>query len=116
MTSYVILLVLSVLFNATNLRVLALTAIVSAGIFLPVPAEHFYAWCSLIEICVFACAMLIGGGQAYAIAILSAMLIVIHFIGWSVDGTKSDTYLYFVRLYEHSELIVCLLGSWIIKK
>lgn len=111
MTSYVILLVLALLFNIGNPRVLALTVIVGAGIFVPIPAPHFYAWCAAVELLVLFLAMLVGSGQGHAVALLCVALLLCHLMGFLMDGYTSRAYFYLVRIYEHAELLICMLGS-----
>lgn len=111
MITYLALLVLAALFNTSNARVLVLTAIVGAGIFTPIPTEHFYMWCISVEVLVCLFAYMVGGGPGFAIITFSLSLILCHAMGILMDGYTSRAYHYLVRIFEHSELVVCMIGS-----
>lgn len=116
MESYEILLGLAILFNFRRPRALALIAVVGIGIFTPIPREHFYAWSALVEIIVFVFSFMVGGPKSQAVAFFCVLLIITHFMGYYMDGYHERSYHYMVRIYEHSELLVCMLGSRIRRK
>ena len=99
------------LLNVTTPRAMALTFAVGAGIFVGIPATHFYAWCVVVELLVLVFAMAVGGGQGHAIASLAMVLVLCHLMGAAMDGYTSRAYHYLVRVLEHAELLICMLGS-----
>ena len=100
-------------------RMLALTALVSAGIFVPVPASNFYLFCALGEATIGITAWLIGGcAAARPVWRISALLVAFHGLGFMLNGyAPSSPYHIIVRICEHAELLACiLLSSPIIKR
>ena len=118
MISYYILTLIAIAFNFRDNRMLALTILVSASIFVPVPAEHFYLTCSLCDALIGLLALCIGGIAARPVWRISVLLVAFHFLGYLLNGyAQSSPYHTIVRICEHAELLACiLLSSPIIKR
>ncbi len=112
MTSYALLLALALALNATDRKMLALTLIVGAGIFLPIPASNFYLVCILVEITVALVAIRIDAQASWLIVRLSMLLCAMHALGWLLDGyPPASPYHAGVKALEHAELLLCCLFS-----
>lgn len=112
MTSYAVLLAVALALNASSRRMLALTAIVGAGIFFPVPAQWFYPICMAIEILVALLALYLACHASSVIVRISILLVMMHITGWIWDGYPATSpYHWVVKLLEHAELIACILLS-----
>jgi hypothetical protein len=112
MTSYAVLLALALALNATDRRMFALSAIVGAGIFFPVPAHWFYPICMAIEVLVALLAVRLSCHASSMIVRISILLVVMHILGWIFNGyPTASPYHWAVRLLEHAELVACILFS-----
>ncbi len=110
--SYAILLCLALALNADDRRMLALTFVVGAGIFAPVPAEYFYLICILGEILIALAALRIHARGSRPISQISFLLVAFHLLGWLLNGYPiSSPYHVMVKVCEHAELIMCILLS-----
>lgn len=117
MISYALLLAAALALNAREHRMLALTLVVGAGIFAPIPDALFYLICMLVELLVGLVAYRIAAPASWLIVRMSAMLFVLHALGWWLDGyPAASPYHVSVRLLEHAELLFCCFFSEPIKK
>ena len=95
----------------------ALTMVVGAGIFVPIPDQWFYLTCMAVELVVAIMAYRIGAAASSMVIRMSAMLMMFHGLGWVFDGyPEYSPYHIAVKFLEHAELIVCILLSPPIKK
>lgn len=109
MISYAALLSLALLFNARDIRMLALSAMLGVGIFLPIPPVHFYLICALGEALIGLIAIRLVTPASLFIARVSLLLMAFHFMGWLLDGYPlSSPYHFLVRICEHAELLSCI--------
>ncbi len=117
MLSYAILLALAFMVNANNPRMLALTAVVGAGIFAPVPDANFYLICALGELLIGLVAMYIATNASMMIWRVSMLLLAFHFAGFLFNGYPPDSpYRILVKLAEHFELLSLIVLSNIFMK
>lgn len=112
MTSYFVLALIAVGINLLDRRMLALTAIVTAGVFAPVPAANFYLICALGEALIGLLAYRIGAAASRPIWRISGVLVIFHGLGYLLDGYPAGSpYHIVVRICEHTELVACILLS-----
>ncbi len=118
MISYAVLLALAIAINAGDMRMLALSAVIGAGIFAPVPAENFYLICALGEILIALLAYRFQANASRFIIRISTLLVASHGLGWWLNGyPASSPYHFIVKISEHAELLACiLLSNPVIKK
>ncbi len=91
---------------------LMLTLVVGVGVFIPVPASHFYLNCAIGEMCIFLMAYILGTPASIAIRVLSVQLAVAHGLGYYLNGYIPDSpYHTIVRYTEHLELLICAMFS-----
>lgn len=107
-----ILLAVATVLNLTDRRMLALTLLVGATIFLPVPSHsqlQFYGTCIIAELCVATFAVFYSSRASSLILYCCAGLIVSHFMGWVIDGSAPfSPYRYIVKVLEFSQLAACV--------
>lgn len=98
--------------NRSDSRMLALTAMVGASVFFPVPsytAEIFYSFCFASEIGVALAAFFVRNIAGLVTMELCALLAVTHMMGYEFDGSQPfSPYRYIVKLLEVSQLVVCV--------
>lgn len=112
MASYAILLALALSFNLGNVRMLALTLIVGAGIFAPVPDAQFYLICALGEALIGLLAYRIAADASLIVVRISAVLVLFHVLGDLLNGyPPTSPYHLLVRICEHAELLACIILS-----
>ena len=117
MTSYAILAIIATMLNVCDKKMLALTAIVTAGIFAPVPDANFYLICALGEALIGLLAYRINAAASRPIWRISILLMVFHGLGYLTNGYPlSSPYHIVVRICEHTELVACILFSGLITK
>lgn len=102
----------AVVLNIRDFRMLALTVLVGATIFLPVPSHtqmQFYGTCILVELCVLAwCVFINSRASSLMIHIVSAMILA-HFMGWILDGSEPlSPYRIIIKILEFSQIGVCV--------
>lgn len=102
--------------NRSDRRMLALTVLVAASVFLPVPrdsAEQFYLFCIAAETVVALVALaLIRARGSELIASLCIVLIVVHVMGYIMDGyPRLSGYRILVPILESLQLVACLCMS-----
>jgi len=84
---------------------LALSAVVGAGVFAPVPDESFYLVCAMGELLIGLIAYHLDTQASRPIMRISAILMMLHCLGWLLDGYPPDSpYHYLVGISEHAEL------------
>lgn len=110
-----ILLGLALLINLSDRKMLALTFIVAAGFFSPVPQtswQEFYMYCMLTEACVFIAAYNVKCYERYAIMLLAFLLFVCHAMGYWKDGYPAfSPYRSLVPMIEYMQIIACIIFS-----
>lgn len=117
MTSYAVLALIATVFNLRDRKMLALTALVTAGIFAPVPAANFYLVCALGEALIGLLAFRIGAAASRPVWRISALLVLFHGLGYLLNGyPPASPYHIIVQICEHAELVVCILLSGPITK
>lgn len=117
MTSYAIILAVALALNARDVRMLVLSLVVAAGIFMPIPDESFYLMCMAAEVLVASLALRLAAPASPIIVRISALLIGLHALGWVLDGyPPASPYHAGVKFLEHAELVVCCLFSPLISK
>lgn len=106
------LLATAVVLNVRDVRMLALTLLVGATIFLPVPAHtqmQFYGTCILVELSVLAYCVFLQSRASCLMAHIVAAMLVAHFMGWMLDGSPPlSPYRVIVKILEFSQLAVCV--------
>lgn len=107
--------ILAFLINATNRRMLALTLVVSASIYVPVPRhtyEAFYIFCIASESAVAGVAWLLRAEASTAIIVLCALLNLAHVTALQLDGFPPfSPYRLIVPIFEHAQIIACIILS-----
>lgn len=112
------LLALAAVLNLTDRRMLALTLVVGATIFLPVPSHtqlQFYGTCIMVETAVLVFSVFVTSrASGVMIHILLAMILA-HFMGWILDGSGPfSPYRSIVKILECAQLLACVALSPII--
>lgn len=100
--------------NALDRRMLALTALVGASIFLPTPAEYgaFYLYCVAAECLVAVVALWLRASASVVIAEVCVLLVITHAMGYSLDGSLPfSPYQMIIKLLEVAQLVVCIVLS-----
>lgn len=109
------LLLIGLAVNLPDRRALALTALVGAAVFVPVPREsafQFYSFCMLGEIVVAVSALVSRAPAASAIMNLCVLLIIAHVLGYALDGSPPfSPYRGIVKLLEVTQLAMCIVLS-----
>lgn len=117
MISYAILALIAAVFNLRDWRMLALTALVTVGVFAPVPNANFYLICALGEALIGLVAYRINATASRSVWRISILLMVFHGLGYLTNGYPlSSPYHIVVKICEHAELIFCILLSDLITK
>lgn len=102
----------AVYFNKKDVRMLLLTFIVAAGIFIPIPDKNFYYWCIVAEIGVALSSAIIWARASIFIIFFSIQLIFLHLSGMNFNGyLENSPYRIAVKITESSELLTCILLS-----
>jgi hypothetical protein len=88
---------------------LCLSALVTAGIFAPVPAANFYLVCALGEVLIGLLAFRIRAAASRPVLRISALLVIFHGLGYVLNGFPVNSpYHIVVRICEHAELLACI--------
>lgn len=118
MISYAALLLLAIAFNLGDWKMLALSCVIGAGIFYSIPPENFYITCAIGEAIIAGVAYFLQTNASKIIIRISIFLITFHLLGLRLDGYPAGSpYHLLVKVFEHAELLVCiLLSNPIIKK
>lgn len=112
MLSYAILLAIALAINLRDPKMLALSALVGAGVFAPVPDAHFYLVCALGETLIALVACRIGATASWFIVRVSTLLVIGHALGYFTNGYPPESpYHLFIKICEHAELIGCILTA-----
>jgi hypothetical protein len=97
--------------NIGDRRMLFLTMLVGASVFVPVPhesAEHFYSFCIAIEVAVGLTAWRSGTSAGAWVTDLCVLLVIAHVMGYALDGNLPfSPYRLVVKILELSQLAVC---------
>jgi hypothetical protein len=113
------LLLVGLILNCTDRRMLALTVIVGASVFLPVPvntALEFYSICIISEIFVGVMAYRTGREAGFLVANACVLLVIAHAMGYALDGSPPlSPYRLIVKILEISQLLVCAALSPVIE-
>lgn len=105
-----VMLLLAVVLNATDRRMLALTFAVGANIFWPAPESYdqFYIFCIAAECAVAFTALALRATASILVAEVCALLVITHLMGYSLDGSPPfSPYRVIVKLLEFSQLAAC---------
>ena len=117
MISYAVLVLIAVVLNLCDRRMLVLIALVGTGIFAPVPAANFYLICALGEVLIGLLSYRIGAFASRPVWRISALLVVFHGLGYLMNGyPPASPYHIIVQICEHAELVACILLSEVITK
>lgn len=112
MQSYAILLAVALAINLRDRKMLALSALVGAGVFAPVPDANFYLICALGETLIALAACRIGAAASLFVARVSILLVAGHALGYFTNGYPPESpYHLFIKICEHAELIGCILTA-----
>lgn len=111
-----VLLAIAAALNLRDWRGLALTLLVGANIFMPMPqhtAEAFYAGCIAAELVVLASSLLLKCRASEFIGYASVLLVISHFMGYSLDAGSNplSPYRGIVKLLEVGQLLACVAFS-----
>lgn len=88
---------------------LALSAVIGCGVFLPVPASYFYLVCALGEALIALLALQLKTPASMFVVRVSLLLMAFHFLGWLLNGYPATSpYHLLVRICEHAELLSCI--------
>jgi hypothetical protein len=113
--AYAILLVLGLVLNRKDWRMLTITAVVGISVFIPVPrdtAEHFYFFCIGAECVVALIALSISSRASVAIAECCMLLVIAHVMAYYLDGNPPlSPYRMIVKLLESVQLVCCIVAS-----
>jgi hypothetical protein len=107
-----VLLTFGVLLNISDRRMLALTLLVGASIFMPVPRDtalQFYSLCIAAELLVGVLAYALHARASGLITDVCAVLVIAHMLGYALDGYPPfSPYRSIVKLLEVSQLLACV--------
>lgn len=102
----------AVVLNIRDVRMLALTVLVGATVFLPVPSHtqmQFYGTCILVELCVLAWCVFLPSRASSLMIHIVLLMVVAHFMGWILDGSPPlSPYRVIVKVLEISQLLACV--------
>lgn len=112
------LLVLGLMLNMFNWRMLLLTSVVGAGFFIPPPDQSqfaFFSFAIAMETMVGVLAISIDRKAGIWIADISVLLVCSHLMGWYLDGNPPfSPYRLIVKLLEFSQIAACVALSPVI--
>ena len=117
MMAYALLLCLGLWSNRLDARHLALTFIVGAGVFLPLPdfsntPKLFYLSCLAGELCIMLAALRRFDCMGQVITYLSILLCICHVVGFFIGPQPHlSPYRVVVPLLEYAELVTCAITS-----
>lgn len=112
MIGYSFLLMLAVALNFRDMRMLLLSGVVGAAVFVPIGGAYFYLACAAVEVLVALSAAFIAAPASKVIIRISGLLILFHALGWLLNGYPPESpYHIMVRISEHAELLACVLLS-----
>ena len=102
----------AVVLNIRDVRMLALTVLVGATVFLPVPAHtqmQFYGTCILVELCVLAWCVFVPSRASCLMIHIVMLMVATHFMGWILDGSEPlSPYRVLIKVLEFSQLSACV--------
>lgn len=83
---------------------------------MPIPKEYgaliWYSICASIETLILISALSLKTSFSKPIIALSALFILVHYLGWTFDGyIAGSPYHYFAKTLEYTELFVCVILS-----
>lgn len=107
-----ILLFAGLFLNLTDRRMLTLTGIVGANIFMPIPAEtaaQFYSLCIIAELMVIAVCLSVKGRASCLLIHISIFMILAHVGGFVLDGSAPlNPYRIIIKFFEVSQILTCV--------
>lgn len=112
--AYLVLLALAVWANRHDRRMLALTLVVAASVFIPSPTEWptYYVFNGLAEIVVALVALRLKAAASVAIVEICVLLVLTHFMGYYADGSLPfSPYRAALPMLETAEILCCVLLS-----
>lgn len=106
------LLATAVVLNVRDIRMLALTILVGATIFMPVPSHtqmQFYGTCIIVETCVLIYCVFISSRASSTMVNIVLAMIAAHLMGWTLDGSEPlSPYRIIVKILEVTQLATCV--------
>jgi hypothetical protein len=113
--AYAVLLLVAVLVNWRDWRMLALTLMVGVSVFIPVPRDSgavFYSFCAAFEAVVLFSALLLRARASEVIASLCIVLILAHIMGYCMNSWNAlSSYRLIVPLLESAQIVACVFWS-----
>lgn len=112
--SYAMLLGVGLLVNLRDWRMLVLTLLVGANVFVPIPSgtrEEFFFWCIAAELVLLIGAFLLRTEASILVIELATLLIVMHIMGYYVGTGPLSPYRVIVKICEYSQLLLCIAFS-----
>lgn len=112
--AYLVLLALAAWLNRHDRRMLALTLVVAASVFIPSPTEWptYYIFNGIAEILVALVALSLNTAASVPIVKVCVLLVLTHFMGYHVDGSNPfSPYRPALAMLETAELLCCILLS-----
>lgn len=113
--SYVALFVAGLVANYRDWRMLGLTLLVGANVFVPIPsttAFEFYWYCIMAEMGLIAGAVFMRARASILVIEVATVLIVLHVMAYHIDGHPPlSPYRVLVKLCEYSQLCICIMFS-----
>lgn len=111
-SAYAVLFGVSLYLNRADARMLLLTLVVTASLFLPVPHESpelFYGYCMLAELTVALIALVLRARGSELVISICVVLEVAHVMGYILDGYPPlSSYRILVPLLELAQLLACV--------
>lgn len=105
-----LMLLISLVVNASDRRMLVLTLAVGINIFCPTPDNFYWFYVTVIglEIFVIISALVLDANASILVAELCALLVITHLMGYALDGSPPfSPYRVIVKLLEFSQLAAC---------
>lgn len=112
-SAYSMLLLAAMVANRADWRMLALTALVGASLFVPAPRTSqadFFLFCAGFELLVLVGALVLHTRASPPVAAICTILILSHLAGFMLDGgLPLSPYRIIVKLLEAMEILSCFL-------
>lgn len=112
---YAVMLVLALVLNGRDRRMLALTAVIGVSVFIPVPratAFEFYSFCMAAELVVALLAWRLDAKASELIISFCIVLELTHIMGYILDGYPPlSSYRIMVPILETAQLAACIAMS-----
>lgn len=113
--SYAVLLVAGLLANYRDWRMLGLTVLVGANVFVPIPstsAFEFYWYCVMAEVALISGAVFMRARASILVIEVAVVLCALHVMAYYIDGHPPlSPYRVLVKVCEYSQLFICIVFS-----